>query len=1424
MRTEYIDLNRTFLDVDEDSDIEGASYKSYLASIDGGTDWQALLQSRYVVVLGEPGSGKTWELEAKAEDLRKAGQHAFFMRIDILSGGVFDTALDANLLEAFRIWQLSEKEGIFFLDSVDEAKLKDSKAFQDALNVFAKGIGSALSRVKLIVSCRYYEWRSSTDKAMFMQRFSIPCEPARKPRYSRLTTSVKSPLFRIVQLAPLDADRIKTLAAHRNCPDVEGFMAAIDYHNLRDFAGRPKDVDSLISYWCEHRCFGTRTEMIEYDINNKLKESLDRENVDPLTADAARQGAQMLAASVVFCHRFNFTIPEDIPEHSRLSDSLTPNEILHNDWTPRQIRALLNRAVFDVALYGRVRFHHRSIAEYLAACWLTDRLKNNCPPHEIESLLFQNSYGREVVIPSRAPLAAWLSIGEDIHHQRIRDKVLRCKPELLLQHGDPEKLPFTTRQTLLKGLVERYEGRDFIRIDTDKDLLRRLAHPDLAPDINHYILEPTTSKDIRELFLRIAWHGKLAGCVEIALQVASQNSDKWLQYYAIKLVCDCGTDEQHTRLATIVSRYREIPQSVCGLICERLFPVYIDVAGFVAVLQQVETIHKRASNHLPDELKELFLHTTSDELLAPLLPKLLILAQEKPRITLENRELPISDRYLWLYEPLQAVVLRLLQRPELGESVSRDVVQAFILFRHFKKVQTFYSSGDEDLDLQTASERHPLIRRAYVWQCIAEYKARNKESRAYLWRIFDHGDHCVLQPSAVDQQWLLKDIGSLPADDARIAMELATDLWSAIDQPAAFRAELKQAACRSRQLAQIFAKGAPNKLQLVFYRIRYRSRFALKRKIKRIPENIQTTWTRLCEHWWLRRHLNELRTGKAVGTLNNMYWEARDHEPTVEYEYGSSRWQALIPKFGEKVAQAVREGWKASWRTNTPHYPFERDSTNSRDGRIILGQIGISTEIVDGLDLASLSPDDAGKLIRYALWETGDTFQQWLEPLANRYPVLVRDALDKCIEAEWHVATDEPYFYGTLNQLENASMALQQLALPKIISLMETDDPTHRDILSQALSFLFDTETAYLDNLARLAAKRIRNYGYTDSYFLVWLIAWLNLDAPKALDFLEALSISRPDETDVLLESLGHVLSWRGNRRMPRLNTPSYQQAVNLRRIIPLCFKHIRPADDIERRSGVYTPTARDDAQEFRGSLLGNLADSKAPDAFSLLQQLLDEPLLESRKDYILHLLDVKAENDAEIAAWKPSDIAIFMRDHEAPPRSTDSLFRIALKRLAIIMDDVEHDDFSQRGDLRPGDQEEKLQLWLARQLEERARDIYKVEREPEVDRKKKPDIRIITAGLGPITIEIKWAHDWSYNNLERALHEQLVGQYMKTIKSRHGILVLATYEAKRQWQQPDGTLINFSQLVDVLQSEARDILKNRLDIDGLEVVGIDFA
>jgi hypothetical protein len=456
--------------------------------------------------------------------------------------------------------------------------------------------------------------------------------------------------------------------------------------------------------------------------------------------------------------------------------------------------------------------------------------------------------------------------------------------------------------------------------------------------------------------------------------------------------------------------------------------------------------------------------------------------------------------------------------------------------------------------------------------------------------------------------------------------------------------------------------------------------------------------------------------------------------------------------------------------------------------------------------------------------ETSEHFQQWLTPLANRYPDLVRDALEKCIEAEWHTSAEQPYFYGTLHQLTNALESLQQLTIAKTMALLKDGDPAHKDILKQALTLLFDSSIKFTDQITPLALQRIKNYVPNDIHFLVWLIAWLNLDASGALDYLEEFSSEHSSDADSLFVSLGYDLSERERSGMPCLESPSFKKADSLLRFTFLCFKHIRPEEDIDRSSGgVYTPTARDEAQHFRGTLLGTLAESKEPHAFQKLQALLDNQLLESRKDYILHLLDEKAENDAEPAAWQARDVAVFMSKHVAPPRSSDDLFRIALKRLTVIKDSVENADFSQRRDLRPGDPEDTLQAWLARELEKLGKEIYSVVREPEVDRKKKPDIKLVTAGLNSVTIEIKWAHDWSCNELEEALHKQLVGRYMKANNSRQGALVLAVYDAKRRWQPSGGTMINFIQLLEILKDQANAVLKSRIDIDGLEIIGIDF-
>ncbi|MFH0341420.1 MAG: hypothetical protein ACHBNF_04670 [Chromatiales bacterium] len=286
-------MDRRFLDFEDTEDPEGGAYKSYLARLDfgdGGYDWPKLLQSRYVVVLGEPGTGKTIELRERANILQQQKHYAFFIRLDQLVSGPLDDALEAGDVSPFQRWHRSRDEATFFLDSVDEAKLIKPEAFSDALNHFARDLGrDGLKRARLVISCRVSDWRGKADRYELRRVFSIPDE---NPRSDETDSGDQPPALRIVALAPLDEERIGKYAAHLGISEPQAFLHAIDESHAWDLTGRPADVGGLIKYWIKNGRLGTWKELCENDVIEKLAESEPRQSRDPLTPERARLGAE----------------------------------------------------------------------------------------------------------------------------------------------------------------------------------------------------------------------------------------------------------------------------------------------------------------------------------------------------------------------------------------------------------------------------------------------------------------------------------------------------------------------------------------------------------------------------------------------------------------------------------------------------------------------------------------------------------------------------------------------------------------------------------------------------------------------------------------------------------------------------------------------------------------------------------------------------------------------------------------------------------------------------------------------------------------------------------------------------------------------------------------------------------------------------
>jgi hypothetical protein len=95
------------------------------------------------------------------------------------------------------------------------------------------------------------------------------------------------------------------------------------------------------------------------------------------------------------------------------------------DWDDKDQSILLSRPIFDEAIYGAVRFHHRSVREYLTAEWFAELLKRETSRRTIETLFFRNQYGLDIVVPTLRPILPWMAILDE----KIRERVRKVAPE-----------------------------------------------------------------------------------------------------------------------------------------------------------------------------------------------------------------------------------------------------------------------------------------------------------------------------------------------------------------------------------------------------------------------------------------------------------------------------------------------------------------------------------------------------------------------------------------------------------------------------------------------------------------------------------------------------------------------------------------------------------------------------------------------------------------------------------------------------------------------------------------------------------------------------------------------------------------------------------------------------------------------------------
>ena len=73
-------------------------------------------------------------------------------------------------------------------------------------------------------------------------------------------------------------------------------------------------------------------------------------------------------------------------------------------------------------------------------------------------------------------------------------------------------------------------------------------------------------------------------------------------------------------------------------------------------------------------------------------------------------------------------------------------------------------------------------------------------------------------------------------------------------------------------------------------------------------------------------------------------------------------------------------------------------------------------------------------------------------------------------------------------------------------------------------------------------------------------------------------------------------------------------------------------------------------------------------------------------------------------------------------------------------------------------------------------------------------------------------------------LHNQLVGPYLRDARSQFGLFLLVWRGVQTYWRAPEYGKLSFSQLVARLAVKTEDILRSRVDLKGIYIVGIDLT
>lgn len=1441
---DYIDLERNFWPVKPDREGDPETIRrAFELELDQPISWKNLLEKRRVVVIAEPGTGKTEEFQAITNKLRKAEKTAFFARIELLQSGSLEVQDSIHIGTAgeFNQWLTENKEGYFFLDSVDEARLNNRNAFEIALRRFAKAIKKNLVHAKVFLSCRVSNWRATADLALFKTHLPIPRTRSAKgdvrSEIGAPDDNNKAVLtdpsvehdrkegHQVFQLAPLNDDQINKFAEFKKVEDPREFIQAIDRADAQIFAERPQDLLDLIEYWRSHGKLGQHFTMLEFNIQKKLIEhNTDKEDLRPLSMEEAMSGAERIAAAMTLQRKKAIILPDQPVDAELHKVSIEPKEPLL-DWPPDKINTLLDRAIFDEAIYGTVRFHHRSVRELLVASWLKRLNNQGVSRRQIEGLLFGDKYGRLVVITSMRPIAAWLALWDD----SVRGRIHKIAPGVLIEFGDPGSLPLESKKALIIKLAERYSKRSYIGDSFDMKMIRRLADRRLADTINSLLIKYKNNDHICRLLLELIWLGKICKSVDAAFPFAlNEKTDSLARRFAVRAIAASGTDIQTKRLLKpLLADISKLDSNMIGDICSFFFPKYISVMQLLIILEKAKKPGLDTFSNIERSVDEIFENTEFNEKNGKkLIDGLSRLLKIKPYI--KRRHCELSKRYGWLLPRAIRIANQFIQKKHSFSFYPR-ILDLFLNFSLAKQSSDFSISDFNKLT--TNARSWPEFKHHLFWQAIANARKRVKSKKRELsdwvdvwWDVRD-----FWTPSEENIELLFKDLrNKSKMDNCKIALTAIFAFYVDQKRPRKLRERMKREVAGlpdlEDKLHTLLHPKPKSKEQKEWEREDREYKKQIEKEEKRREgirkQNIEMIRKNPAEVG----NIGDAKQGKVWKRSADLYEAIREKSEDEERGLGYANWRDLEDEFGFEVARSFRDGCVAFWRTYDPFAFPDRRTSNTIPWLRIMGLTGLAMEAADDPNWAKKIDDSEAQLAaNYSVCEmNGLPF--WFNELQKQFPSIVAKTIENELRWEMHEGPQNKIHPHTLSALRYDNKSHVEEYRTTILNLLTEKEPISNIIIDNSISLLLKgpIDSTYKTKLRTIFNLRIKDA--TDiTRKLTWLIALMYVDGNKGFQILKdwiRKHSKKKNKIDTMVRFCAGLTDHGDARFDSELR--DYERIEVLAKLVPYIYKYVRVEDDANH-TGMFSPGLRDKAQDTRSRLLNIVFDAPGRDSYEVFLKLSKTITHRFVKDRMSYLAKERAALDAEFEPWSGRAVADFSLSLMKTPRTEKDLYVLALVRLDDLKLDIESGDESEAAYLKRLKKETEVRTVLANRLRKSSRSLYTIGSEEELADATRTDIRFNSPQVpAPVPIEIKVADKWSFEKLCERMENQLIRQYMRV--SRYGIFLLVRNGEKRWRDTQTKRLLNFIELIEALKRKLDILKKKHNNVECIEIIGIDFT